>query len=316
MKRRIRGLYTFNILKGCEGKSKMQKGELAKKLIKEKRDLFICPVCGGEITIQEAKSLVCLNRHTFDISKRGYINMLLRPVKTDYNKEMLESRNIICKSGFFDPMLSGVSELILEKVKENNLLETTILDAGCGEGSHLSSILRNLKGKVNTNLLGIGIDISKEGINIASRDYTNIIWCVADLAKIPLKDKQFDIVLNILSPANYVEFTRILKDNGILIKVVPGNKYLTELRDLFFDENNKKTYSNDKVIQHFSDNYQIIDHKKILYNVRLPNENTKHLLKMTPLSWNVENERIEKVLNMGIKDITVDFEIIVGKNKP
>ena len=36
---------------------------------------------------------------------------------------------------------------------------------------------------------GVGIDISKEGILEATKKSKEIIWCVADLAKIPLLDK-------------------------------------------------------------------------------------------------------------------------------
>ena len=93
----------------------------------------------------------------------------------------------------------------------------------------------------------MGIDISKEGITMASKAYFGIIWCVADLTNFPLMNEQFDVIINILSPSNYEEFARVLKDDGILIKVVPGNSYLKELRDIFYGEANKREYSNQKL---------------------------------------------------------------------
>lgn len=71
--------------------------------------------------------------------------MLLNGKNTRYDKKMLESRNIISKSGFFDPLIYAVSNLILRKAIKNNFRDNYILDAGCGEGSHLSRILTKLE---------------------------------------------------------------------------------------------------------------------------------------------------------------------------
>lgn len=225
---------------------------------------------------------------------------------------MLESRRAICKSGFFDQMIQEVSNLILEKISARNLQYCSILDAGCREGSHLSRILTNMENKTDISFQGVGIDISKEGIRIAARDNVNIIWCVADLTNMPFKNKQLDIVLNILSPSNYREFHRILKDNGTLIKVVPGSDYLTELRSIFYDKIDKETYLNESVIKLFTENFKMIENRRLSYKVALQEE-TKHLLRMTPLTWNVEQETIAKVIKMGIERVTADFHIIVGK---
>ncbi|TYP47429.1 putative RNA methyltransferase [Thermosediminibacter litoriperuensis] len=73
--------------------------------IKENIDIFKCPVCDDRMYLDEFKSIICLNNHRFDISKRGYVNLLLKSSKYKYDKEMFESRNIICKMGFFDCFL-------------------------------------------------------------------------------------------------------------------------------------------------------------------------------------------------------------------
>ncbi len=53
---------------------------------------------------------------------------------------------------------------------------------------------------------------------------------IGDLANLPLLDNSIDILLNLLSPANYQEFARVLKPGGLLIKVIPGSEYLKEVR--------------------------------------------------------------------------------------
>ncbi len=107
----------------------------------------------------------------------------------------------------------------------------------CGEGSHLQRIIEGS----NIPATGIGLDISKDGILLASKRYENSIWIVGDLAKSPFGDQSFHIILNILSPSNYKEFKRLLVQDGLVIKVVPRPDYLKELREVLYDDMEKKS---------------------------------------------------------------------------
>lgn len=284
---------------------------LGKMKIKNNIKVFKCPICESSMEIVEYNSLRCKKNHCFDLSKNGYINFLLHNVKTEYNRSMLESRNIICKSGFFTPLTEKISDIItLQQIKRSKKIN--ILDIGCGEGSHLSQIIENISnGSISYE--GIGIDISKDGIHIASREYKECIWCVGDLTKNPFKNQSFDIILDVLSPSNYAEFNRILKKNGLLIKVVPGSNYLRELRDAFYNETEKETYSNERVINHFKKNYQLLSTHSLEYKAPIDKANLEHLISMTPLSWKVSQERIQQVLHSDIQEISAEFTILLGQ---
>ncbi|KPU45279.1 23S rRNA (guanine(745)-N(1))-methyltransferase [Oxobacter pfennigii] len=277
-------------------------------------NIFKCPVCGSSIQSEEAKNISCLNKHSFDISKEGYVNLLLSPVKTQYDKKLFLSRSIICRSGFFKPITDCITDIIKEGINKTDNNSIKILDAGCGEGSHLAQIIENLNGKSDAEYFGVGVDISKEGIKMAAKNHSqNNVWCVADITKTPFINKGFNAVLNILTPSNYTEFDRIIADNGLLIKAIPGSNYLKELRNIFYNNTDKETYSNEKVLKYFSKHFDLCSTRNIEYQVELTRDNLEQLINMTPLSWGADDEEIQKTLTIGINKITVDMTVIVGK---
>jgi len=286
---------------------------MSKNKIKDNIEIFKCPICSNKMEIYNMKSLICSRNHCFDLSKNGYLNFLLSSNRAEYDKLMFKSRNIMCKNGFFEPLVELISEIIVKQIGSNVFNKVIILDVGCGEGSHLNQIIGKLQKKTGINFEGVGIDISKEGIQVASKAYPDHVWCVGDLARSPFMDKKFDVILNILSPSNYSEFNRIISNNGILIKVVPGNNYLKELRKLFYYKTSKESYSNEKVLNHFNNSFPLIDKEQLQYTVALDRADLENLIKMTPLSWSATQEKVESVLSIGIDKITVEFTIIYGK---
>lgn len=230
---------------------------------------------------------------------------------TKYDKKIFEYRREISKSGLFDPLHDAVSKIIISKLQSN--ASVRMLDAGCGEGSHLNNIQAKLIQKKYKTLLAVGIDISKEGISYAAAEYANAIWCVADIANSPFTSQQFNIILNILSPANYSEFQRLLTDDGFLIKVVPEQDYLKELREILYEGSDKQVYSNSLTLSHFSEQFELLDAETIRYQVNLSEPLIEPLLGMTPLSWGTSKERMRKVLQMNLKQVTIHFKILIGK---
>ena len=165
----------------------------------------------------------------------------------------------------------------------------------------------NARNGINSILFGV--DIAKEGIKLATSEDKDIIWAVADLAKLPFQQASFDVILNILSPANYHEFERVLADDGLLIKVIPGKSYLGELRRLLFDKNE---YSSDRVADYFSNKLDLISSENLSYQVQLNEMILPQLLKMTPLTWNMEPDMQKEIKLADIPFVTVDLTILTG----
>lgn len=290
----------------------IKKKDRARELIKKNQRLFKCPICNSPMLISDLNSLACDSKHCFDLSKKGYLNLLTSNNNPVYSKELFEARHEVCRAGFYDPLINELSNIISQY---QNLIckeKITTLDAGCGEGSHIYDIFKKSKG--NLSNIFVGVDISKDSINIAASNNADIIWSVADLARLPFDNRSFDVVLNILSPANYGEFNRILSDKGILIKVVPGAQYLKELRTAIYNKE-AISYSNNKVVDYFSQRLDIVDIKNINYKFAVDEELLSHFIKMTPLTWGKSTESLNCIFQKNISSITVDLAIIIGIKK-
>ena len=118
-----------------------------------------------------------------------------------------------------------------------------------------------------------------------------------------LIDKSIDVVVDFFSPFNNEEVKRVLKDNGIIIKITPGNKYLNELRNVLkFEDYTKK----EEIKLNFMKYFDIINEKEISKKYSITEEDTNNLLMMSPLKKQFKNQKIH------IDEITIDNVIYVG----
>jgi len=265
-------------------------------------DLLSCPKCRERLAL-EGKSLKCINNHTYDLSKKGTVNFVLGYGEDNYNLAMLEARERVIEKGFFNPVLDGIlKELYDDLVKRDKTDQTiTILDAGCGDGSHLEIIGAYLNSKgIKTSLYGV--DLSKDGIHIAGRKENEAIYFVADLSDLPFKEDSFDVIINILSPANYQDFKRVLKNDGRVYKVIPDTGYLKELRILY----GLAEYYNDDMVAHLKSNAQVLKDINIYEEMNVE-DYVDDLLLMTPMLWNKEMVGIADDLSI----VTVEAKLFV-----
>ncbi|WP_257009714.1 putative RNA methyltransferase [Evansella halocellulosilytica] len=289
---------------------KLTKKLMNAKYVKQHESMFTCPICYSSMRVVLLSSLICTNNHTFDFTKQGYVNLLQNQVKTKYRKDLFESRrNLIITSRFFALLTEEIAHIIKRHTDKKESL--TVLDAGCGEGSHLITICNKINSRFS-KITRAGIDISKEGVLVAAKHYPNNIWCVADIADPPFKASQFDVILNILSPAKYEAFQSLLKENGLIIKVVPQSNYLKELREAIHGDI-KKDYTNNETVERFYEHFSIVDHSRLRYTIDLEQSCLDSLVKMTPLSWTAATEQITAFTKLDSSEITVDLNLLIGR---
>ena len=263
---------------------------------------FACPICQENLTLVES-SLKCNNRHSFDLAKFGYVNLAPQIKQSaNYDKENFQNRQQILESGFYQAILEDISDLLA-----TNPSAKTVLDIGCGEGFYSRKLQESHPDKTF-----YAFDISKDSVQIAAKSEPNwaVNWFVGDLACLPIKDASMDILLDIFSPANYGEFKRVLKENGLLIKVIPTENHLKEIRQKVEKQLTNKDYSNQDIKDHFQNNFTILSSKTASLTKPITAEQLQALLSMTPLLFHVDQSKIDW---SDLTEITIEAEILVGK---
>ncbi|HEX0201207.1 TPA: methyltransferase domain-containing protein [Streptococcus pneumoniae] len=263
---------------------------------------FACPICQENLTLLET-NFKCCNRHSFDLAKFGYVNLAPQIKQSaNYNKENFQNRQQILEAGFYQAILDAVSDLLA-----SSKTTTTILDIGCGEGFYSSKLQESHSEKTF-----YAFDISKDSVQIAAKSEPNwaVNWFVGDLARLPIKDANMDILLDIFSPANYGEFRRVLSKDGILIKVIPTENHLKEIRQRVQDQLTNKEYSNQDIKEHFQEHFTILSSQTASLTKTITAEQLQALLSMTPLLFHVDQSKIDW---SQLTEITIEAEILVGK---
>lgn len=294
------------------------KKDKALRLLK-KCEIFRCPVCDDMLTVKDNYTVQCSKGHSFDISKKGILNLSGKSNDKIYNRNLFENRRKVIENGCYKPLIEYISNIINEysELHGDNI---NILDAGCGEGSFLNA----LNNKSDSNL-SIGIDLSSEGINLATNSTWETVWLIDDLSDIHIQDHRVDIILNILSPANYMEFKRVLKPDGIIVKVVPGEKYLHEIREILKSKTDTNSddhnlYDNTETMLHTKSGMDIIKNQHIDYTLKLSEEEYEWFINMTPLTHNKNLNQLRCTEtcsnfypNKKAYGLTIDLEVLVGK---
>ncbi|HHK6863718.1 TPA: putative RNA methyltransferase [Streptococcus pneumoniae] len=263
---------------------------------------FACPICQENLTLLET-NFKCCNRHSFDLAKFGYVNLAPQIKQSaNYDKENFQNRQQILEAGFYQAILDAVSDLLA-----SSKTTTTILDIGCGEGFYSRKLQESHSEKTF-----YAFDISKDSVQIAAKSEPNwaVNWFVGDLARLPIKDANMDILLDIFSPANYGEFRRVLSKDGILIKVIPTENHLKEIRQRVQDQLTNKEYSNQDIKEHFQEHFTILSSQTASLIKTITAEQLQALLSMTPLLFHVDQSKIDW---SQLTEITIEAEILVGK---
>ena len=80
-----------------------------------------------------------------------------------------------------------------------------------------------------------GVDISRDALICAHRRAPELTLAVASIAHLPVADASCDLLLNVFAPHDADEFARVLRPQGVLLRVIPLERHLWGLKCAVYD---------------------------------------------------------------------------------
>ena len=118
--------------------------------------MLLCPKCGNKL-VREERVWRCQNNHSYDIAKRGYVNLALHhKALSGDDREMVKARTRFLSHGYYAPLQAALVELV------RGYHPSVVIDAGCGEGYYTNRV------KQETDTL-LGFDLSKYAVDEACK---------------------------------------------------------------------------------------------------------------------------------------------------
>jgi len=288
--------------------------------------MWLCPLCKTTVSLNETP-IRCINNHSFDKAKAGYVNLLPVQFKKSKmpgdDKAMVRARREFHQQNAYKPLKERMCELISNhlnpQIKERGRVR--IYDAGCGEGSYLNAVVDGLSEKGLQNqgvgeqgsekhgieVTGAGSDISKIAVELAAKAFKQQTFVVASSFDLPLDGNSQDVVLQVFAPGSNDEYQRILTpQHGLLITVDPAQDHLYEIKQQVYDTPEKHQLDVTE-----REGFSLVTRETLRFEISLSNTNhALSLVKMTPFYWKLPQDSIMEIID-GLTNVTAHFHIQV-----
>ena len=135
-------------------------------------------------------------------------------------------------------------------------------------------------------------------------------WFVASIIDLPFMHSSLDIVLNVFSPMNFPEFSRILKDTGKLVIAHPGPRHLNGLREVIYPV--AREHEESDMVEQAKGLFSLSNRTRVNYPLELTSSGEiMDLLAMTPYFWNIDLSTRSRVEALDRLALDVDVMISV-----
>ncbi len=280
-----------------------------------------CPIC-QEALERVGASFVCPRRHSFDVAREGYVNLLPSrklPRLAGDSKEMLRARQRFLERGHYERLSDALNLLVAGELAERpepaEAPAGCVLDVGCGPGYYLGRLQDRLRQRLEPGGQGAqldfyGIDIARDAARLAARQYPDIQFVVADSQRrIPLADRSVRVLLDVFAPRNAAEFARVVAPGGFLLVVIPRPDHLVELRagaDLLAIEEQKQ----ERVIERFAPTFELTRTTEVAYEIEPGGDDLVNLVLMTPNYRHLTPAALDAIRARGPARVTVSVAIL------
>ncbi len=261
---------------------------------------ILCPLC-GEILEKADHSLRCERRHSFDIARQGYVNLLpvqnKRSLHPGDTRQQVQSRREFLDSGFYAPICDALCRMA-------EGFSGPVLDVGCGEGYYSSRLAESLGAEL------LGLDISKEAVRFAAGRYKNATWLCASAARLPVKDHSVGLLTSLFALTLPEEFLRVLRPDGAFIQVLAAPDHLLGLKSIIYPTLTEKPKDSVPELPGFT----LERSEKVRFSFTVEGKQVQNLLSMTPHVYRIGKEGAENLATT--KTLTDTASCVINLYRP
>ncbi len=244
---------------------------------------LICPICGKHLE-KSGNAYVCEHRHSFDIARQGYVNLLTVSQKHSLTpgdtREQVLSRRAFLEAGCYAPIAQALTHAAVQYGASGELL-----DVGCGEGYYCAQLAKAL------GLPLTGLDISKEAVRCAAAKYKDANWLCATAAHIPVQSESVGLLTSLFALTLPEEYHRVLAPNGLFFQVLAAEDHLLGLKSIIYDQLKHKEKDTVPELPGFTRLYSI----PIRFGFTVEGEQIQNLFSMTPHVFRIGREGAERL---------------------
>lgn len=244
---------------------------------------LLCPICAEQLN-REDRTYACPNRHSFDIARQGYVNLLTVQQKHSLTpgdtREQVLARRSFLEEGYYSPIVEALTAAAKKYGAGGELL-----DIGCGEGYYSSRLSAAL------GLPLTGLDISKEAVRCAAGKYKEALWLCATAAHIPVKDESVGLLTSLFALTLPEEFHRVLRPGGLYFQVLAAEDHLLSLKSVIYDELHHKQKDTVPDLPGF----RLLESLPIRFSFRVEGQQVRNLFSMTPHVFRIGKSGAERL---------------------
>jgi 23S rRNA (guanine745-N1)-methyltransferase len=261
-----------------------------------------CPCCHLPLS-PSGRQWQCDRRHSFDLARRGYLNLLpvqqKKSTSPGDNETLVDSRHRFLEAGHYMPILEALGHL--PAIREASGIA---MDAGCGEGWYTAGM------QAASQAHWIGLDISRVAVRQACRRGAEIRWLVASNQRPPVVPGALSLVTCIFSLIAPEAFSTSLKPGGLLVTVTPGSRHLEGLRQQLYE--NVRPFDTGKHHALLVPYFRLLARVPVAFDLCLDDRDSiMSLAQMTPHFWRAPRMAREALAERDRLSTLVDVTIEV-----